>query len=245
MAKGKVPEGREPLAGAPRRPRLPPSLSGVSGYTDSEVEEEDCCRRLEQVMRALPLQAGAAPKIKNLARHLYSSFRLARLSVWSRRKTRSANPTNAKRHLRYIEQGSNTLLKRLRNAPTNVFQAWADADHNATKEWLSLKRLLENAAKRAKRAAETNLPKAGGSGNRGRRPDHIAASVTVSAAVAFEELTGRDPMRNIDRDTSKPYGEFHEFLKVVFEALGINSSPDASNRQLQANIKNLGRANKK
>jgi hypothetical protein len=245
MAKGKAPEEREPLAGAACRPRLPPSLSRVSGYTDLEVEEEDCCHRLEQVMRALPLQVGAAPKIKNLARDLYESFRLGKLATGARRKTRSANPTNAKRHLRYIEQGSNTLLRRLRNAPTNVFQAWADADDNAvnpreaTKEWLSLQRLLENAAKRAKRAAETNLAKAGVSENRGRPPDHIAASVTLSAALAFEELTGRDPGRNIDRDTGKPYGEFHEFLEAVFEALGINSSPDASNMQLQADRKKI------
>jgi hypothetical protein len=149
--------------------------------------------------------------------------------------------------LREIESGANTLLRRLSNAPPNVFEAWAGAadfadyinSHEVTYEWLQLKRLLENAAERAKQAAQAAAPKAEDRENRGRPSDYIAASITVVAAKAYEELTGRDAVRNIDRGTGKPRGEFHEFLTVVFEALGIDSSPDAANMQLQADRQHL------
>ena len=126
MSKNKRPDRHEPPTDPTRKPKFPPSLSSV-GRSVSDIEEEDRRHRLEQIMHALPLQDGTAPKIANFARDLYEMFRLATHATGARRKTRSAGATSVKRQLRYIESGSNTLLKRLRNAPENVFRAWAEA----------------------------------------------------------------------------------------------------------------------
>jgi hypothetical protein len=241
MSKEKEPNRRKPPTDATRESKLPPSLSNV-GRSVSAVEEEDRRHRLEQIMHALPLQDGAALKIANFARDLYEMFLLASHLARARRKKRSASPNSVKRQLRYIESGSNTLLKRFRNAPENVFRAWADAANLAdyasyyevVYDWLQLKRLLENAAERARRAGKAGGRKADFPQDRGRPPDDIAAAITVVAANAYQELTGRDAVRRIDRDTGKPCGGFHEFLTAVFNGLGINSSPDAANMRLQS-----------
>jgi hypothetical protein len=245
MSKGKSCDQPAPQTQAAREPKLPPSLNSVRGWSNSEVQEEDYRRRLERMMLDLPLQLGAELKIADFARDLYEMVLLARYATETRRKTRST--ARLKQLLREIESGANTLFRRLSNAPSNVFQAWASAadfadyinSHEVTYEWLQLKRLLENAAERAKQAAQAAVPKAEAPENRGRRSDYIAASITVVAAKAYEELTGRDAVRSIGRDTGKPRGEFHEFLTVVFKALGIDSSPDAANMQLQADRQHL------
>jgi hypothetical protein len=193
-------------------------------------------------MHGLPLQDGAALKVATFARDLCDMFLLATSAMGAKRKTRSANPNSVKRQLQHIESGSNTLLNRLRNTPENVFQAWAEATvvgdyanrHEITYEWLQLKRLLGTAAERAKRAGKMMMPKPDVAENRGRPPDDIAAAITVVAANAYQELTGRDAVLSIDRDTGKPCGGFHDFLTAVFKALGINSSPDAANMQFQS-----------
>jgi hypothetical protein len=205
------------------------------------------------MLHTLPLQDGAAPKISTFAHDLYEIFLFANQVTGARRKARSASPNSVKRQLEYIERGSNTLLKRLRNASTGVFQAWATAADAADDaayeellyEWLQLKRLLEYSAERAKRAAKKVVPKPGVSGNRGRPSHDVAAAVTVVAAKAYEELTGRDAVRRTDRDTRQPLGKFHEFLTAVFKELGIDSSPDAANMQLQPELRRLRNTNKK
>jgi hypothetical protein len=198
-------------------------------------------------MHGLPLQDGAAPKIPNFARDVCEMLFFATHATGARRKTRSANPNNVKRQLCDLETGANTLLRRMKNAAPNVFLAWKkEADlanygnhHEVTYEWLQLKRLLEKAAERSKRAAQAPVLKAEAPENRGRHSDYIAALTTVAAANAYEELTGRSAVRCIDRDKGKSYGEFHEFLTAVFRALGIDSSPDAANMQFQAALRHL------
>jgi hypothetical protein len=70
MSKGKGPDRPE----AARKQKLPPSLNKVPGWSDAEVEKEDCRHRLEEIMHKLPLQAGAAPRIKKFSRDLYETF---------------------------------------------------------------------------------------------------------------------------------------------------------------------------
>jgi hypothetical protein len=198
-------------------------------------------------MHGLPLRDGSAPKIPNFARDLYEMFLLATHTVGTRRKTRSTSPNSVKRQLGYIESGSNTLLRRLKDASKDVFQAWANAadvtdytdNHKVVYEWLQLRRLLEISAERAKRAGKTAILKADVPETRGRPSDDVAAAIAAAAANAYQELTGRDAVRSIDRDTHKPCGEFHEFLTAVFKELGIGSSPDAANMQLQSELRHL------
>jgi hypothetical protein len=240
MSKDNEPGRREPPTKATRKPKFPPSLSNV-GRSVSAVEGDDRRHRLEQIMHGLPLRDGAAPRIAIFARDLWDMFLLATHVMGARRKTRSAGATSVQRQLRYIESGSNTLLKRLRNAPENVFRAWVEAadiedyidHHEITYEWLQLQRLLETAAERAKRASKTGFPKADPK-SRGRPPHDTAAAVTAVAVNAYEELTGRDAVRSIDRHTQKPCGKFHEFLAALFDALAIKSNPDAANKQFQS-----------
>ena len=124
--------------------------------------------------------------------------------------------------------------------------AWVDAEHAAAgyadrqevmQEWLRLKRLLENAAKRANRACDEaavlDTPE-----KRGRPTDHIADLVTMGAANVYEELTERLAVRSIDRE-GKPCGEFHHFLVAVFGVLDIKTSPDSSNMRLQTELRQV------
>ncbi|MFZ2143178.1 MAG: hypothetical protein WAV78_40615, partial [Xanthobacteraceae bacterium] len=125
MSKGKSCDQPAPLTQAAREPKLPPSLNSVRGWSNSEVQEEDYRRRLERMMLDLPLQLGAELKIADFARDLYEMVLLARYATETRRKTRST--ARLKQLLREIESGANTLFRRLSNAPSNVFQAWASA----------------------------------------------------------------------------------------------------------------------
>ena len=229
-------------------PKVPPSLNSISGLSHRQVEEEDRRRRLEQVLCGLPLRPEAASKIADLARNLDEAFLLARVATAAKHKTRSANLNSAKQQLRYIESGANTLAKRLKAAHPNVINAWVDAEHAAggyadrqevMQEWLKLKRLLENAAKRANRACDEvavlDTPE-----KRGRPTGHIADLVTVVAANVYEELTELRAVRSIDRDTGEPGGKFHHFLAEAFGVLGIEASPDHSNMRLQTKMRSPG-----
>ena len=203
-----------------RNPPFPPSLSKVSGLSNSAFDEQDHRCRLEQIMRDLPVQPGAERKIADYARELCEMLRLARYSTGIRRKTRTT--ARLKQLLREIESGAKTLLRRLNKAPSIVFQAWADAvdvvetdRQQVTYEWLQLKGLLEIAAERAQQATQAVAPKGEAPENRGRRSDEIAASITLVAAKAYEELTGRVAFRSIDRESGVPCGAFHEFLTSI------------------------------
>ena len=111
---------------------------------------------------------------------------------------------------------------------------------SATREWLQLKNLLEitaqKAAKSARSVKDTTSahPKRG---KRGRPRDQLGDLVTIEAANIYERRTGKSAVRNIDRVDGKPVGDFHNFLTRVFEVLGIKSSPDARNMQMQAGLK--------
>ena len=163
-----------------------------------------------------------------------------------------ASPASVAKQQKDIASGSTTLLKRLKNADKNVFEAWAWADeagvdrHLATQQWLQLKSLLEESSARATRAAlatEAVLkawPKASAA-RRGRPPDLFADTMTEIARRVYVEWTGEPTPRSISRDEGKPVGEFHQFLKDVFDALGIPSSPDASNMSLQTELRAMKR----
>jgi hypothetical protein len=245
VPKGKSAHRPARLTEAARAPTFPPSLGKVRGLSNSAIEEEDNLRRLEQIMRDLPVQPGAERKIADYARELCDMLRFARYSTGIRRKTRTT--ARLKQLLREIESGSKTLLKRLNKAPSNVFQAWADTidvvetdRQQVTYEWLQLKGLLEIAAERAQQAALAVDPKQAAPENRGRRSDQIAASITFVAANAYEQLTGLIAVRSIDSDSGEACGKFHEFLTTVFNELGIKASPEASNRQLQSELRDMG-----
>lgn len=195
-------------------------------------------------MHGLPIQPGAERKIANFARELCNMLHLASYAKGTRRKTRTT--ARLKQLLREIESGAKTLFKRLDSAPTNVFQAWADAvdvaetdNQQVMYEWLQLKSLLEIAVERAKQARQAVVPKVEVPENRGRRADPIPASITLVAAKAYGELTGRIAGRSIDRESGVPCGAFHEFLTSVFKELSIVSSPDASNMQLQSELRDM------
>jgi hypothetical protein len=203
-------------------------------------------------MRGLPLRDRAEPRIANFARDLSEMYLFANRTTATKRKTRAVSLKGLKCELDKIATGAKTLAKRLKNAHANVFQAWADASapaseidrHQATQEWLQLWRLLEGAEERARWAVQAGMPKASTSESRGRPSDEVATAITISAADAYEELTGRVAVRSFDRDTDipQPQGRFHVFLTDIFAALGIDSSPDAANMRLQSELKSLQRS---
>lgn len=163
-------------------PKAPPSLNSVPGRSHSQVEDEDRRRRLEQVLRGLPLRPVAESKVIDLARDLDEAFLLARAATAAKHKTRSASLSNMKRQLHCVETGASTLAKRLKDAHPNVINAWVDAERAAggfadrqevLQEWLRLKRLLKNTAIRAKRARNEAVI-SDSSEKRGRPLDQIA-----------------------------------------------------------------------
>lgn len=228
-------------------PKAPPSLNSVPGRSHSQVEDEDRRRRLEQVLRGLPLRPVAESKVIDLARDLDEAFLLARAATAAKHKTRSASLSNMKRQLHCVETGASTLAKRLKDAHPNVINAWVDAERAAggfadrqevLQEWLRLKRLLKNTAIRAKRARNEAVI-SDSSEKRGRPLDQIADLITAVAATVYEVLTERSAVRSVDRDTGKPRGEFHHFLVAVFGVLGITASADASNMRMQTELRQM------
>jgi len=69
--------------------------------------------------------------------------------------------------------------------------------------------------------------------------DQLGDLVTIEAANIYKRRTGKSALRNIDRASGKPFGDFHSFLVRVFEVLEIKSSPDARNMQLQATLRGM------
>jgi hypothetical protein len=60
-----------------------------------------------------------------------------------------------------------------------------------------------------------------------------AQAVTEVAAVVFKRLTGKPATVRTDPRKNAAYGPFHEFLTAVFEACGIDASPEAQARALR------------
>jgi hypothetical protein len=120
----------------------------------------------------------------------------------------------------------------------------AVALETATQEWLQLKSLLDITVQRATQSArrvENTLKSAARPkrGKRGRPMEQLGDLITIEAANIFERRTGRSAVRNIDRASGKPFGDFHNFLVRAFEVLEIKSSPDARNMQLQATLRDM------
>ena len=222
--------------------RMPPSLSKVKGKSNAEREEEQTLHRLHIAINGLP--HGSADFDANAdAIYLYNTFLWARSLARQKRKDGTASPAAVAKHLKQIASGSARLAKRL--ADGNVFEAWMDAsdDREAAKEeWLQLKSLLATAQERAISAARTaeEVLKAwsqAAKGRKGRPTDEVAETMTIITAVIYERWTGKLASRSISRDTGEVQGQFHAFLAEAFEALGIKSSPNASNARLQETLR--------
>jgi hypothetical protein len=179
------------------------------------------------------------------ARQLLDECRAARVQLRLRKKKGTATLAGVERELTQIKRRSRALLERMTKADGHIFGEWADAAHaegedreTATQEWLELKRLLEVSAERADMAAKgvmKNSPAVAKGSKGGRPPDTLADLITSIAANIYEQRTGATASRVIDA-LNKPCGDFHEFLERVFEALGIESSADASNARLQQRL---------
>jgi hypothetical protein len=242
-----------------RIPALPPNLNRVPGISNEEL----LCRRLEPLMRELLSQPvcllgenqrrEAERDIPNLAREMCEVVAMARGAEVERSKAGKASLAGVSGQLRYIASGADTLLKRMKKADRNVFDAWADAGnaandipyHGSIRRWLDLRSLLEDARERAVQAAQSveaamkQFSRASRPENRGRPPEIAASAVATEAAVVYEKLTGRQAVRSVNRNTRDPEGFFHDFLESVFKIFYIDSSPDYANAKLQADLRFL------
>jgi hypothetical protein len=61
---------------------------------------------------------------------------------------------------------------------------------------------------------------------KGRPRDELAQKVIEYVSRIYEGLTGKRPVRSIDRDTHKPTGDFYVFVKGIFDALSIRADAD-------------------
>jgi hypothetical protein len=188
--------------------------------------------------------------IPNLARVMCEVVVIARGAEVERSKAGKASLAGVSRQLRYIASGADTLLKRMKKADRNVFDAWADAGnaandipyHGSIRRWLDLRWLLEDAHERAVEAAQSveaamkQFSRASRPENRGRPAEIAASAVATEAAGVYKKLTGRQAVRSVNRDTRVPEGFFHDFLKRVFKIFDIRSSPDYANAKLQADL---------
>src|SRR5262249_28512004 len=170
-----------------------------------------------------------------------------------RKKSGTASTAKVERDLKQIASRSTTLFRLLKKADRKTFEMWAaagcdDGVEQAKQEWLQLKRLLEASAERASSAAKAakpvkdNLP---ANGKKGRPQNDLARNIVVIAANVYEQLTGDLAYREVDRQSGEPCSGFHRFLDRVFQALGINSSPDAFNRWLQEEFRKLRQSTEK
>jgi hypothetical protein len=240
-----------------RIPALPPSLNAIPGISNEEL----LCRKLKPLMGELLSQPvcllgenqrrEAERHIPNLAREMCEVVVIARGAEVERSKAGKASLAGVSRQLRYIARGADTLLKRMKKADRNVFDAWADAGnaandipyHGSIRNWLDLRWLLEDARERAVQAAQSveaamkQLSRADMPENRGRPAEIAASAVAAKAAVVYERLTSRQAVRSVNRDTSEPEGFFHDFLESVFKIFDIDSSPDYANAKRQADLR--------
>lgn len=226
--------------------KYPPSLSRVEGISDVKLREDRTIRQLAAAIERL------APDPEPIlgANMIYDCFCLANLVATQKRKDGSSSPTKVAKQLRQIASGSATLARRLKAADKDVFDAWAGASEDAdsmcreiaTQEWLHLKTLLDEAERRATRAAKTAervLRLWQRASKKGRPTDWVADFMTEETAALYTQTTGKNATRLVNRDTGAVEGEFHVFLTDVFDSLGMKSSPDAANMRLQERLKKL------
>jgi hypothetical protein len=227
--------------------KFPPSMAGLPSLPDPL---EPSPERLEQIIRDLPLKKGGEDNGAADARELFDGYVLASLARVQHKKLGAAGPITVARDLKLIASRSSTLLKLIKRADRNTFEAWAAVPYPeavafemAKQEWLQLKNLLDITIQRATQSArrvENTLKSAPPKrGKRGRPKDQLGDLVTMEAAKIYERRTGKSAVRNIDRGSRKPFGDFHNFLVKVFEVLEIKSSPDACNMRLQAELRGM------
>jgi hypothetical protein len=70
-------------------------------------------------------------------------------------------------------------------------------------------------------------------GKRGRPDGFLADVIANTAKQVFETTTERKAVRSVSRDDGQPQGEFNNFLRDIFEILGVEASADAANRKMQ------------
>jgi hypothetical protein len=226
---------------------LPPSLSGIRGGGHFQMEEEEILRRLEKAIHDLPLKEGQEHHCAASARAILDEHQTVLVLLRLRKKSGTASTAKVERDLKQIASRSTTLFRLLKKADRKTFEMWAaagsdDGIEQATQEWLQLKNLLEASAERASSAAKAakvvkdNLP---ANGKKGRPQNDLARNIVVIAANVYEQLTGDFAYREVGRQSREPCSGFHRFLGRVFQALGIDSSPDAFNRWLQEELRKL------
>jgi hypothetical protein len=196
-----------------------------------------------------PSQGGGEDNSAADARALFEAYALASGARVQQKKLGAAGPITVARDLKLIASRSSTLLKLIKGADRNTFEAWAAVPYPeavafemATQEWLQLKTLLDITVQRASQSArrvENTLKSAARPKTGGRPMDQLGDLVTIEAANIYERRTGKSAVRNIDRASGKPFGDFHKFLVRVFEVLEIKSSPDACNMRLQAELRGM------
>jgi hypothetical protein len=226
---------------------LPPSLSGIRGGGHFQIEEEKTVRQLEQAIQDLRLKEGGKDSSATDARDLLTEYQDKRVALRLGRKSGTASTLKVQRELNQIARRSSALFRLLKKADRNTFEAWVHPAWSeglereaAKQEWLQLRNLLEASAERATRAAqaaqsvETNR-----SGRRGRPPDELADYLIISVANIYERRTGLTAYREISRYSGRPGGAFHDFLTRVFQALDLESSADACNMRLQAELREV------
>jgi len=246
MAKKDAASKRLAVGDAPSR--LPPSLSGIRGGGHFQMEEKETLRRLEKAIHDLPLKEGQEHHCAASARAIFDEHQTVAVELRLRKKSGTASTAKVERDLKQIASRSTTLFRLLKKADWKTFEMWAaagcdDGIEQAKQEWLQLKRLLEASAERASSAAKAakpvkdNLP---ANGKKKRRPQNdLARNIVVIAANVYEQLTGDFASREVSRQSREPCSGFHKFLGRVFQALGIDPSPDAFNRWLQEELRKL------
>jgi hypothetical protein len=228
--------------------KLPPSIAGLPSRPDPR---EPSPERLEQIIRDLPLKKGGEDNSAADARELFEAYALASWARVQQKKLGAAGPITVVRDLKLIASRSSTLLKLINGADRNTFEVWATVPYPeavafemATQEWLQLKNLLDITVQRATQSArrvENTLKSAARPkrSKRGRPMDQLGDLATIEAANIYDRRTGKSAVRNIDRASGKPFGDFHNFLARLFEVLEIKSSPDGCNMRLQAELRDM------
>ena len=93
-----------------------------------------------------------------------------------------------------------------------------------------LLKLASQAYISTQRADVSNVPESQG---KGRPEARLSSGIARILAFNYQELTGNKPTINVDPYSHghKAYGPFLDFVKDVFNALGVRASPEASARE--------------
>ena len=102
--------------------KLPPSIAGLPSRPDPR---EPSPEQLEQIIRDLPLEKGRKDNSAADARELFEGYALASLARVGQKKAGTAGSITVARDLKLIAGRSSTLLKLLKRADRNTFEAWA------------------------------------------------------------------------------------------------------------------------